>query len=276
MSRRSREPHRSREKGPSAKGEKDLTNLVSNVASTVRNAKSKDARMHKPVGGIPNARSFSHAEKWSDEAPAPRGDGPQLSSSTAEGLQQMADLTEATAAHEEMAEEAAEEEVTPEVQYVVETPEDAESRRFQKMRERTEEDLQPIDIGAYLMSGIVKQTVPVIPGHLQVAFRTARDGEEFWTQTYLREHLNADSSAMEFSKLQAQLALALHVHAYNGTPWAEFGASDDREDFFKKLEQRLKLVRSLPNQISMLLSSNLVWFLERTQESINIEILGNG
>jgi len=247
----------------------DLASMVSNVASV--KAKDFQGRMARPEGGVPNARSFSQAEGWDAKRVE---DQPRLRPETANALDEVAEYTRDTASFVEEAPEEVVEEPLPL------NPILAKEEKRRRALEQQERDLAAkltsIDIGQFLMSGSAQQTVEVFKGHLSVTFRSAREGEETAALRVLRNLIDDDMMEREFSRSQSQVALALHIHAYNGTAWPALneGMEDSKLDELMRI--RMEKVDGMPTPVALALYRHMAWFLKRVTNAITQAELGNG
>ena len=232
----------------------------------IARAKSKDRGR---MGDMQNTPRFDEANTSWDEPSRPS----QISDRTAAGLQAVA---EATAAERERREENPYEidESSPNKVANIEETETEELSGDEKLRavieSRTNEE---IDIGQYLMNGEVTQAVPIIPKKLVVTFRTVTDLEESYVDYQMAK--DGETTARAFLRKSNEWALAFHIHQVNGVKWpsAQDGDGSISE---KAIQRRLAHVRKLSSPVFTLITKNLAWFLERVQDKLNAEALGNG
>jgi hypothetical protein len=219
-------------------------------------AKAKERQRARPAN-LEAVPSFEEIPALKNEPHDPQQRA--LSPKTVEGLEAMA-----RANAEEPPPEAApakKEEEPP--------PEDEE----QKLRKTIEARLKPLDIGQYLSTNELQQTVPIVPDKLAVTFRTVTDQEESYVDSKLAKE--GEMTGRQFLRKSNDWGLAMHVVSLNDTRWPALFKGDGtiNED---SLETRLKYVQKIPSPVINLLLQNLGWFLERVNKALTLEALGNG
>jgi len=201
----------------------------------------------------------------------------QISETTAEGL-------EAIAVAEQEAEYAAKEAAKQQESGLPYTPsgdigkladdeEKEELSEDEKIKNAISSRVSEIDIGQYLMNGELTQRVPIIPGKLEITFRTVTDLEECFVDDKLSTE--GELTARAFLRRANEWALAFHISEVNGHKWPTT-IDGDGTISEKSINRRLAHVKKLSSPIFHLLSQNLAWFLERVSNSLNMETLGNG
>ena len=202
----------------------------------------------------------------------------QISETTADGL-------EALAAAEQEAEYVANEEAkqlesglpyapqSVDIGKLAEDEEKEELSEDEKIKKAISSRVSEIDIGQYLMNGELTQRVPIIPGKLEITFRTVTDLEECFVDDKLSTE--GELTARAFLRRANEWALAFHISEVNGHKWPTT-IDGDGTISEKSINRRLAHVKKLSSPIFHLLSQNLAWFLERVSTSLNMETLGNG
>jgi len=201
------------------------------------------------------------AKSWESRKP----ERTQISPSTAAGLSALA---QSNARPPAPPVEEAEEEPRQEV-----AAEAVEEDEADKLRKAVEARIRgSIDIGEYLVNGEAPQVVPNIPGKLEITFRSVTDQEEAYVDAQLSK--NRETTARVFLRGQNEWALTFHIVAVNGNKWPNTIVNGEINE--TAVEKRLGHVRKLSSPIFQLITQNLVWFLERVNKAITMEVLGNG
>jgi hypothetical protein len=191
----------------------------------------------------------------------------EISGKTADGLRAVQEATAREAERQE-AERAEAIHDPEEAEYEPELSEE------ERIRQAVEDRLDPLDIGQYLMSGTLLQTVPVIPGKLVVRFRSVTALEEVYVDAQLSD-ANEKLTGRQFIRRQNEWALATHVHSLNETAWPSiFDGNGTVND--KSMEMRMKNVRKLPSAVFQMLVNQMSFFLDRINNALTLEALGNG
>ena len=152
--------------------------------------------------------------------------------------------------------------------------EEKEQTEEEKLRASIEARLSPIDIGQYLVSGgEVTQLVPVVPGKLEVRFRTVTEYEEGWVDTYLGKQGNLTNR--QILRALNECSLACYIESVNGTKWPP-SVGRDGQVIPQNIDDRLGRVRKMHSSVFALLVQNLGWFIDRVNKSLTLEALGNG
>jgi hypothetical protein len=222
--------------------------------------RAKAARVPDRPKDMTGTPSFEDTQKSWESRQAPKT---QLSPQTTAGLS-------ALAAQVPPPQEEDEETNAPEAR--TEAPE-KELDENEKLRRAVESRLREgIDIGQYLMNGEVTQAVPIIPGKLEVVFRSVTDMEEAYVDTQLSK--NKEATARVFLRSSNELALSFHIFSVNGNRWPPTVVNGEIHE--AAIEKRLGHVRKLSSPVFQLITQNLVWFLERVTKGLTMEVLGNG
>jgi hypothetical protein len=154
-----------------------------------------------------------------------------------------------------------------------EPEEEEELTEDEKLRKAVEGRITDvIDIGRYLMNGETSQKVPVIPGKLEITFRTVTDLEEAFVDEKLA--LDKGATARVFLRQSNEWALAFHISGINGTAWPATVVQGEINEV--ALQKRLAHIKKLSSPVFQLITQNLVWFLERVNKALTVEALGNG
>lgn len=233
----------------------------------IARAKAKDRERPGDLTGTPR---FDEVNTSWDQPARPT----QISDTTAAQLQAVA---EATAAAREAEEPESDLEVGPAniaAANINETEPEEELSQDEKLRKVVESRIRDdIDIGQYLMNGEVTQGVPIIPKKLVVTFRTVTDLEESFVDSEMAKE--GDMTARAFLRKSNEWALAFHIADVNGVKWPPTQDGDGTISE-KAINRRLSHVRKLSSPVFTLITKNLSWFLERVQDTLTAEALGNG
>jgi hypothetical protein len=233
--------------------------------------RAKAAQREKP-GDLQNTPRFDQTNSWKEDAPDSNN---FLSPETKRGLEQLAisakqeaEQHAKTSTHQPLPTQA--KKVTQEVE---EEPA-KEKTEDEKLREAIEARISTVDIGEFLMSGELKQTVPIIPGKLEVTFKTVTDLEESYVDTAMSKEPSTLSNR-QFVRKMNELALAIHIHSVNGNAWPKCIDGDGTVNV-AAMEVRLKNIQKLSSPIFSMISQNLSWFLDRVTKELTVSALGNG
>jgi hypothetical protein len=152
--------------------------------------------------------------------------------------------------------------------------EEKEQTDEEKLRVSIEARLSAIDIGQYLVSGgEVTQLVPIVPGKLEVRFRTVTEYEEGWVDTYLSKQ--GSLSNRQILRALNECSLACYIESVNGTKWPP-SVGRDGQVIPQNIDDRLGRVRKMHSSVFAILVQNLGWFIDRVNKALTIEALGNG
>lgn len=155
---------------------------------------------------------------------------------------------------------------------VVETPQEELSAE-DKLKARVEKTLEPLDIGQYIMGGELKQAVEIIPGKLVVVFKTVTDAEEAFVDDKIAQ--DRDITTRQLLRRLNEYALATHIYSVNNTKWPVLVDKMGRINE-EAIESRVAHIKKLSSPIFNMLAQNLGWFLDRVQDALTVEALGNG
>ena len=247
------------------------TSAKEKYKSIIARAKSRQNERPGDMKGTPR---FDEANSSWEAPVAPA----QLSNKTTDGLQAMAEATNSAmeAAAEEEEDLFETDGLTRPIAAAAIAPEEPEDvlTEDERLRKAVESRISdPIDIGQYLMNGEATQGVPIIPKKLVVRFRTVTDLEEGFVDSELAK--GGDMTTRAFLRKSNEWALAFHISEVNGVKWPPVRDGDGTVSE-KSIHRRLSHVRKLSSPIFTLITRNLGWFLERVQDALNREALGNG
>jgi hypothetical protein len=220
--------------------------------------KAKLGQRSKP-GNLENTPRFDQAGTWK-EGPS---DGNFLSPDTKQGLAAMARAAKS-------GETVTEPEVLPEDPV---DEDEEELTQDEKIRKAVESRIEDIDIGEYLMSGVLLQEVPIIPGKLSVEFKTVTDLEESYVDTIISEDPNLTNR--QFLRKMNELALAIHINTVNGNKWPVLLDGDGTVSS-AAADARLRQIRKLSSPVFNMMTQNLSWFMDRVSAALTAGALGNG
>lgn len=234
----------------------------------IAKAKSRDRARPGDMEGTPR---FDEVNTSWDAPSRPA----QISEKTAAGLQAVAEATAAEQARRE--EDPFELENTNthiSAANIEETELEEPLTEDERLRKAIESRItEGLDIGQYLMNGEATQVVPIIPKKLIVSFRTVSDLEESYVDSEMAKE--GDMTTRAFLRKSNEWALAFHINQVNGVKWPPTQDGDGTISE-KAVQRRLAHVRKLSSPVFTLITKNLAWFLERVQNTLNAEALGNG
>lgn len=235
-------------------------------------AKARAAQQDRPgpMQGVPRFDQLPDRNAPIEVHPTANSDKPLLSEKTVEGLKAMnvqaQRLQKSAEAAEDQADVVKDAEINPPVQL--------ELSEEEKLRQAIEKRITPIDIGQYLLSGgEITQNVPIIPGKLEIKFRTITEYEEGWVDTYLGKQ--KDLTNRQVLRALNECSLACYIESVNGVKWPP-AVGRDGQVIPQNIDERLSRVRKFHSSIFALLVQNLGWFVERVNKSLTTEALGNG
>jgi len=229
--------------------------------------RAKQSQKEKP-GDLKNTPRFDQTDTW--EGAGQESQSNFLSPETKQGLE-----TLARAAKVEQPISSPPPQPTSKEESVVDEQEEVEDlTQEEKLKRAIEGRLDAIDIGEYLMSGEVKQEIPIIPGKLVVTFKTVSDLEE----SFVDNKISIEPSSMsnrQFLRKMNELALVIHIYSVNGHKWPSLINGDGTIND-ESVESRLKHIRKLSSPIFNLMTQNLAWFTDRVNDCLTASALGNG
>ena len=230
---------------------------------------AKAAERQKP-SNLENTPRFDQSTQWSSKDQQGNPTTDFLSPETKRGLEVMAKqaIAEASTASPESPQEHSSPTST-----VEKAPEAQPLSKEEKLKIATEKRIKtPIDIGQYLMTGEVKQAVPIVPEKLIVTYRSVSDLEESYVDVLLSD--DPDITNRQFMRKVNEYALASHIAEVNGKKWPPMTINGVIDD--KAFKLRLKHVEKLSSPVFNLLSQNLGWFIARVNDALTAEAMGNG
>lgn len=225
-------------------------------------SKAKQGQRSKPedLQGTPR---FDQTGTWKE---GPTTDSSFLSEDTKRGLENMARsaAAEAKQAANKPKESAPQEQAQQEQDL---SPED-------KLKAAIEGRLEEIDIGQYLMSGEIRQVVPIIPDKLEVEFKSVSDLEESYVDMVISKE-PTNISNRQFLRKMNELALAIHINSVNGTKWPKTLDGDGTINE-EAIEARMRHIKKLSSPVFNMMTQNLSWFIDRINNALTASALGNG
>lgn len=146
----------------------------------------------------------------------------------------------------------------------------------EERRKRIEKRLKELDIDDMIRNREIIQSIPVVPGKLELTLRTFSQKEHLWCMQYIYEHIGSDSYQNElFNTCKVVCSLV----AINGKPLTEHrnkvgerGEEVDRKKFDSKLDQLI----AFPVQLIADVSVQLIWFNARVNKLFDLDTLKNG
>ena len=240
---------------------------VPNYRKIVERAKAQAGERPGPMQNTP---------RFDEPPPPPVAQAPRLSPQTVRGLESLAQAMPVPPAAPAPVQEPAPAAATVPV---VEAPVSGESPldETEQLRRGIEGRLRALDIGQYILNGELMQLVPVIPGKLEVRYRTVSEYEEGWVDAHLAKQnaANKEMTQRQFLRLMNECSLACHIHSVGGSAWPVVLNGDGTVNE-SHMEERLRRVRKFPSAVFALLTQNMGWFLERVSKALSAEALGNG
>ena len=138
-------------------------------------------------------------------------------------------------------------------------------------RKGIEARLKPLDISDMVTKREIQQRIPVIPGRMEITFRTLTQEENIFCLRYIYEFPGSEAYANELlntAKLVCSIVsindAMLHSHMKDRVA--------DRNEFQKKWDQ----VVSFPVQLVGDMSVQLIWFNNRVNQLFDVDNLKNG
>lgn len=143
-----------------------------------------------------------------------------------------------------------------------------------KRRKAIESRCSSLEIEDLILKGEVRQTVPIIPGKLEVVFRSTLPEESLYIKKVIAED-DTKTSEQHTMERFAILQLCCSVVALNGTNLPNHLTPDDKVDSTMFAEKKKRLMK-LSSYLLADLHLNLRWFDIRVRKLMNPEYLGNG
>ena len=220
--------------------------------------RAKQTQRERP-GDLQNTPKFDSAASWSEPSTSSEG---FLRPDTKKGLEQMA---RAAKLEQKPKQEPEKEEIVEEAEEITEE---------ERLKKAIEGRLEEIDIGEYLMSGEIKQLVPIIPGKLEIVFKTVNDMEESFVDNTVSKKPSTLTNR-QFLRIMNELALVIHIYSVNGTKWPTLIDGDGTINQ-ESVDARLRHIKKLSSPIFNMLTQNLAWFTDRVNKGLTASALGNG
>ena len=146
----------------------------------------------------------------------------------------------------------------------------------QKRRDDIEARLKPLDIGDMVMKRELTQTVPVLPGKLEVTLRTFTQRENLWTLKYIFDFPGSSAYVQEVLNT---CRLTCSVVALNGSLFPDHrkdvGLATEGVDK-EAFERKMFHIASLPVQLVADLSIQSIWFQDRVDGLFTVDSIKNG
>ena len=232
--------------------------------------RAKDTQRERP-GDLKNTPRFDQTDTWSNNQPESGTNF--LSPETKQGLETLARAAKAEARPQSAPSMEPAPTPAPTKNDVVEETKEELSEE-DKLRNAIESRLTSIDIGEYLMSGEIRQEVPIIPEKLVVTFKTVSDQEESFVDNNISTEPKTISNR-QFLRKMNELALVIHIYSVNGTKWPVLINGDGTINE-QSVESRLRHIKKLSSPIFNLMTQNLAWFTDRVTKALTSSALGNG
>jgi hypothetical protein len=132
------------------------------------------------------------------------------------------------------------------------------------VRRVIEKRCQPMDFNDLLLSGNVRQLVPIIPGKIEVEFQSLTGKEMDWTSTYAsRVAVDRGETSLFANTFTTWLQLTLSIYSLNGSLYPthmDKGAID-----VSVALDKYKRLMSQPDSTLSLILTNFGWFNARVQ-----------
>jgi hypothetical protein len=151
-----------------------------------------------------------------------------------------------------------------------------ETLMSQSRRDAIEARLSTLDIGDMIMKRELTQTIPVIPGKLEVTLRTFSQRENLWVLKYIYDF---PGSALYLQELLNTCRLVCGLVAVNGAylPDHRKDSGQNTEVIIKEdFEKKFFHVSSFPVQLVADLSVQSIWFQDRVDQLFTVDSLKNG
>jgi hypothetical protein len=148
-----------------------------------------------------------------------------------------------------------------------------------KEREAAEKRVEPIDVMQGILDGEYKQVVPVVPGKLDVVYRTVSPAEDQAIRLYIFKLTSTDGRLESVATdLYSLLTLTAGIVMISGK---QLPAHFTREGFTIKVNEetlglKLNLILSYPMPLIHALSVHQFWFDQRVRKAFTTVDLGNG
>lgn len=259
--------------------------------------RAKERPRQKLVKGvttpIPNfaeveAKKQELASRSSEEQlpqPSNRGRSPEEIKADLDKLNQAAEdynnsLKDGAEVPEKEVETASQEEIAHMVEQMDEFELDAYSRMLEEdmlnntnRRKAIEKRLKPMDLSDLITEGEVQQKVPIVPGKLEVTYRSVSSGEDLEVKRMLY-NIRKEVPRYQLDAYSI-MSLTLAIYAINGHPLPDH--RDESGNFNEtRFRRKFELVKKYPLQLVADLGVNYIWFDVRVKKLFSVESLGNG
>lgn len=228
----------------------------------------------------------AHREEPNTPQPQHKGRSPEEIKADLERLNQAAKEYNESHSSEEESEVSSDdttpsqEEITKMVEQMDEFELDAYSRMLEedmlnntRRRKAIEKRLKPMDLSDLIVEGEVKQNVPIVPGKLEVTFRSVSSGEDLAIKRMLY-NIRKEVPRYQLDAYSI-MSLTLAVYAINGHPLPDH--NDEAGNFSEsRFQKKFELVKRYPLQLVADLGVNYIWFDVRVKKLFTVESLGNG
>jgi len=143
----------------------------------------------------------------------------------------------------------------------------------EKRRKAIESRCKDMDLVDLITEGQVLQKVPIVPGKLEVTYRSVSSGEDLEIKRML---YNIRKEVPRYQvDAYSVMSLTLAIHAINGHPLPDH--NDESGNFSEsRFKKKFELVKKYPIQLVADLGINYIWFDVRVKKLFSVEALGNG
>lgn len=140
-------------------------------------------------------------------------------------------------------------------------------------RKKIEAKLNGIRIDDLFLSGEIRQAVSIIPGKLEIVFRTLSGEEDLYAKRRMGEVRNEVSRYVEDRFVL--MVLAMHIHSYNGEVLPSIFDDAGHLDS-AGFDKRFQRVSRLPQILIEDIWINYRWFEDRVRRALEPEALKVG
>ena len=143
----------------------------------------------------------------------------------------------------------------------------------EKRRKAIESRCKDMNLVDLITEGQVLQNVPIVPGKLEVTYRSVSSGEDLEIKRMLY-NIRREVPRYQVDAYSV-MSLTLAVHAINGHPLPDH--NDESGNFSEtRFNKKFELVKKYPIQLVADLGINYIWFDIRVKKLFSVEALGNG
>jgi hypothetical protein len=135
------------------------------------------------------------------------------------------------------------------------------------LKEKVEKLLDPLKVEDLIFKGKLTQEVPIYKSKdkkVMVTFATLEAGAESVIDKLAFEH--CENTKEDVRKIGPMLELAASIVAIDGKPISNIEITytpDKTEEYIKNVKEKFDHIRQMPSTIVLLLSTQLMWFIER-------------